>query len=117
MSAIQKCEIHMTVTLTTRATEELAKRIEELAKREKVDKSTMIRRLLSDAVEAKSREEALRQYREGKVSLWKAAKMAGVSLWEMIDLITKEGIHLDYGPEELREDLKPARRKALARGK
>ncbi len=107
----------MTVTLTTRAVEALAKRIEELAKKEKVDKSTMIRRLLADAVNTKNREEALREYRDGTVSLWRAAKMAGVSLWEMIDLLVKEGIHLDYGKEELREDLEPARRKALAGGK
>lgn len=106
----------MTETLTTRAAEALVKKIEEMAKKEKVDKSTMIRRLLADAVEAKCKEDSLKLYKEGKVSLWKAAKIAGVSLWEMIDLIMKEGIHLDYGTEELREDLEPLRRKMRASG-
>lgn len=106
----------MTETLTTRAAEELVKKIEEMAKKEKVDKSTMIRRLLSDAVEEKNRKDSLKLYKEGKVSLWKAAKIAGTSLWEMIDLIMKEGIPLDYGAEELREDLEPLRRKTGAGG-
>lgn len=117
MFAIRIKERQMTVTITTRTAEKLARKIEELAKKEKVDKSTMVRRLLADAVETKSKEEALTLYKKGRVSLWKAAKIAGISLWETIDLLVSEGIHLDYGPEELREDLEPARRKRLAGGK
>ncbi len=105
----------MTVTLTTRAPKELAKKIEEMARRYSVDKSTMLRRLLSDAVEIKTQQEAIKLYKEGKVSLWKAAKLARLSLWEMMDLIAKEGIYLDYGLKELKEDLEPLRRKMRAR--
>ncbi len=106
----------MTVTLTTRAPKELAQKIEELAEKEHLDKSALMRRLLAEAVERKSREDALKIYKEGKASLWKAAKLAGISLWEMIDLVAKEDIALDYGAEELLEDLRPLRRKLRARG-
>jgi len=47
-------------------------------------------------------------YREGKVSLWKAAKIAGLSLWEMIDLLAREKVLLNYTIEDLREDIEAA---------
>ncbi|MCD5409801.1 MAG: UPF0175 family protein [Methanocellales archaeon] len=88
--------------------------VEELAEKEQLNKSAMIRRLLADAVEMKKREEALGLYKAGKTSLRGAAKIAKISLWEMIDLVSKEGLYLDYGKEELAEDLVPIRRKMRA---
>lgn len=105
---------HMTATLTTRASDKLARDVEELAEKEQLDKSAMIRRLLADAVEMKKREEAIELYKAGKTSLRGAAKIAKISLWEMIDLVSKEGLYLDYGKEELAEDLGPIRRKKRA---
>jgi predicted HTH domain antitoxin len=107
----------MSVTLTTRASKELARKIEELAKKEQVDKSTIIRKLLKEAVERKSLEDAIEQYKKGKLSLWKAARNAGVSLWEMIDVLAKEGVYFDYDREALGEDLEPLRRKESGSGK
>ena len=107
----------MSVTLTTRASRELARKIEELAKREQVDKSAIIRKLLQEAVERKSLEDAVEQYRRGRLSLWKAARNAGISLWEMVDVLAKEGVYFDYDREALREDLEPLRRKKIGGGK
>ncbi len=106
----------MSVTLTTRASEELARKIEELARKEQVDKSAIIRKLLQEAVERKTLEDAINQYKEGRLSLWKAARRAGVSLWEMIDVLSKEGVYIDYDRETLREDLEPIRRKRIGSG-
>ncbi len=103
----------MSVTLTTRASKELARKIEELAKKEQVDKSAIIRKLLQEAVERKSLEDAIEQYRRGKLSLWKAARNAGISLWEMVDVLAKEGVYFDYDREAMREDLEPLRRKKI----
>lgn len=107
----------MTKTLTTRAPDALAKEIEVLAKEEKLDKSSLIRRLLADAVQEKRKSKALTLYKEGKISIGKAAAIAKLSIWEMLDLITEKGIHLDYGGKELLEDLKPLRRKLSESGK
>jgi len=46
---------------------------------------------------------AVRLYREGKVSLWMAARIAGLSLWEMIDVIGELGIELRLDPRDLEE--------------
>lgn len=107
----------MTKTLTTRAPDSLAKEIETLAREEHLDKSSLIRRLLAEAVEAKKMRKALELYKEGKVSIARAAAIANLSLWEMLDLISEKGLHIDYGGQELLEDLMPLRRKVRASGK
>jgi len=48
---------------------------------------------------------AIELYREGIVSLGKAAEIAGVSKIEMMDLLREKGIPLNYGVEELKDDL------------
>ena len=54
---------------------------------------------------ARSLEEAVRLYREERVSLGKAAELAGLSVGEFLRELRARGIPLNYGPEELGEDL------------
>ncbi len=49
---------------------------------------------------------AFKLYKEGEVSLWKAAELAQKSLWDMIGLMKKYKVSLNYDADELREDLK-----------
>lgn len=107
----------MTKILTTRAPDALAREIEALAREEHLDKSALIRRLLVEALQEKRKEKALGLYREGKVSMGKAASIAKISIWEFMDLVREKGLHIDYGGEELFEDLEPLRRKAGGRRK
>lgn len=46
---------------------------------------------------------AVYQYREKKVSLEKAANLAGVSWAQMKDILTEQGVPLRLGPETIRE--------------
>ncbi len=55
---------------------------------------------------------ALRLYKKGVASLGQARRIAGLSKWDFLELLAKEGIPLHYGEEELREDLKVARKLA-----
>jgi len=45
-------------------------------------------------------------YRDGTVTLSRAAEIAGISIWEMIDVLGKRKIILQYDVEDLEEDLK-----------
>jgi predicted HTH domain antitoxin len=94
------------VTVTTRVEEELAKIIDSIAKREGMDRSTVIRRFLLRAVKDWLIEKSLDEYEEGKLTLWQAAEKCGLSLWEMINEVKKREIHIPYTLEELKEDLK-----------
>lgn len=96
----------MPVTITTRVQEELVKMIDDIADREGMDRSTVIRRFLHKAVKNWLIERNLKEYEEGRVTLWQAATRCGLSLWEMINEVKKREIHVPYTLEELREDIK-----------
>lgn len=48
---------------------------------------------------------ALQLYREGKISLGKAKDLAGIDTWEMLELLAKNGLYLDYSAIDLEQDL------------
>ena len=96
----------MAVTVTTRVERNLAKAIDQIAKREGMDRSTVIRRFLSQAVRDWLVHESLRRYEEGAATLWQAAEECGLSLWEMIEEARIRRIHSPYSLESLKEDLR-----------
>jgi len=53
---------------------------------------------------------ALRLYEKGIASLEQARRIAGLSKWDFLELLAREGIPIHYGEEELREDLQTIRR-------
>jgi predicted HTH domain antitoxin len=48
---------------------------------------------------------AVTLYEEGRISLGKAAELAGVSRWEMSDILAAKRIPIQYYPEDLDEDI------------
>ncbi len=48
---------------------------------------------------------AIELYREGVISLGKAAEIAGVSKWEMMEILASKGVSIQYDEEDLREDV------------
>ncbi len=82
---------------------DLLDELDELARAERVDRSEMARRVLDAGMADRRMERALREYRGGSVSAWKAAEIAGVSLYEMLDRIHDEGIPYDLDPDVVNE--------------
>jgi predicted HTH domain antitoxin len=75
-------------------------------------------RVPPDELEERLRIElALRLYEKGIASLGQARRIAGVSKWDFLELLAREGIPLHYGEEELREDLEVAKDLAKKAGK
>ena len=74
--------------MTVRLPEEDLKVIDEISKKEKKDKSTTVR----DLVELGKIYFAIIQYRENKISIGKAAEIAGLTISEMMDLLSRLGI-------------------------
>ena len=52
---------------------------------------------------------AVELYKDGRVSLGKAAEIAGVSKGEMFEILASKKIPLRYGMDDLKEDLKTLR--------
>jgi metal-responsive CopG/Arc/MetJ family transcriptional regulator len=89
--------------LTVRLEKELVKKIEEEAREEKTDKSTVARRLITLGIEQARKARAIDEYRKGKCTIWKASQKAGVSLREMIETVKRERIPLHLSPEDVEE--------------
>ena len=66
--------------------------INERAKEEKTDKTTALRRIFSLGAKQYKLEKAVKQYSESKISIGRAAELAGVSIWEMMDELKRRGI-------------------------
>ncbi|MBM3747058.1 MAG: hypothetical protein FJW34_14810 [Acidobacteria bacterium] len=82
---------------------------------EQADRSTTIRKLLCRAVADWKLEHQARQYGSGKASLARAAREAGVSVWEMMDYLRSRKIAAQYDLEDLEADLKTVRARTLLR--
>lgn len=89
--------------LTVRLEKELIRKIEEEAREEKTDKSTVARRLITLGIEQTRKARAIDEYRKGKCTIWKASQKAGVSLREMIETVKRERIPLHLSPEDVEE--------------
>lgn len=101
----------MTRKVMAELPEEIMKEIEYWAEREKADKSTLITKIMEEGLSAWKMNKALEMYRLQKVTLWKAAEIAGVSLAEMLAELPKRKIIFQYDLDELKEDLEYARSK------
>ncbi len=96
----------MTTPIVARIEDSLAGDIEFFSKIEKLDKSAVIRRLLTKAVKEEKLELALEKYRKNEVSLARAAEMAQLPLADMLRIAAENKIPLHYTKEDLLRDFK-----------
>ena len=99
-------DFQVPVTVTTRIEKDLAQIIDEIAKKEGMDRSTVIRRFLTQAAKEWLIEKNLKDYEQGKITLWQAATTCDMSLWEMIEEAKKREIYVPYSIEEFKKDMK-----------
>lgn len=95
-------------TITTRVDDKEAHDIRLIEKEEKLDRSAVVRRLLSKAVMEWKIEKALRQYQEKKITIGKVAEMTGLTLREALAIASAKGIAFQYTIRDLQEDFREA---------
>ena len=96
----------MTVQVNLRDPQEIADDLDRLAAEEHLSRVDVARQILLEGVERRKQALALQLYAEGKVSQSRAAEMAGVSLWEMMDLIHQAEVKSSYSLREAVEDIR-----------
>ena len=84
---------------------DLVRELELIENVEQSDRSTTVRRLLSQAIQQWKLEHYVRLYGDGKLTLARAARDAGVSLWEMMDYARSRRVPAQYEVEDLQQDL------------
>jgi predicted HTH domain antitoxin len=97
--------------LGARVPEEIERYLTEFMKLEGVDKSTAVRKILERGISEWREERALELLRQGKITFARAAELAGVSLWEMLELVRDrkiEWVHLS--PEEIEREFELAKK-------
>jgi len=99
----------MMKNISIRLKEDFMKEAEKLAKLEMVDKSTIIREALEKGFAEVKLDTALELFSKGKASTSEAAKIADLSVGEMMDQLVKRGLK----PNITKEDLKSSLEKAL----
>ncbi|MBS3083365.1 UPF0175 family protein [Candidatus Pacearchaeota archaeon] len=80
------------VPLSTRIPKDLERELEKYMYEEHVEKSSAVRRLLYEALRMWREEYALKLLSEGKVTVSKAAQIAGVDIWDFISKVKKSKI-------------------------
>lgn len=90
----------------TRLPQDLVRELEVIENAEQSDRSTTVRKLLYKAVNEWKLEHYARQYGDGRITLARAARQAGVSLWEMMDYVRARKIPAQYDLEDFKRDLK-----------
>ena len=90
----------------TRLPDAVVRDLEAIEQVEQADRSTTIRKLLSRAIQEWKLEHYSRLYGTGKFTLARAARQAGVSLWEMMDYVKTKKITAQYDLEDFKRDLK-----------
>jgi len=105
ISIVLQCFL-LSETISLRLPRETVRRLREIANKEGKDRSTLIREMLEQGVKEKSIEQAVELYRAGQVTGWKAAQLAGVSLWNFYKILAEKEVLLQYSEHDLEEDLK-----------
>ncbi|MEK6861627.1 MAG: UPF0175 family protein [Nanoarchaeota archaeon] len=97
-----------TLLTTVRLPENIVKELDERAKNEGHDRTTVLREFLDEAIKNWKIEKAVRLYKEGKISVGLAAKIAGLTVGEIMDELIKRGIKSDLTVENYKESLAKA---------
>jgi len=92
-------------TVSVRLDKETIRLLDEVVDEEKSERSEIIRRLLHRALREWRVDRAVQLLREGKISVGRAAEVAGITVSEMLELATEQGVTVGYSLEDLERDL------------
>ncbi len=92
--------------LNIRLSPDLLRELDEISEAEQLDRTTVVKHLLQDAIKDWKLTYALRLYREDRITKERAAEIAGVSLYEIIDAARQQGIPPRLSMNETLEEIK-----------
>jgi len=99
----------MSEKVMTELPDVIMKEISRWAEEEGMDKSVLLRKIIEEGMKGWKMNKALEMYKARRVTLWRAAEIAGVSLAEMLEELPRRKIVFQYDLDDLREDLGYAR--------
>ena len=91
--------------ITARVPDELFKEIKGIEESDKIDRAEATRKLLSLGIKETKKRRAVELLREHRITYRKAAEMMGVTIYELLDTMEKEGISIGYSLRDLEKDI------------
>jgi predicted HTH domain antitoxin len=99
--------IKITDVVSTRLDEKEIEELNQISEKERMDRSSLIRKFLLAQIEEYRLKEAGEKYRKGLVSLAEGASLAKVSIYRMMEYVEREKIQApSLSDAEMEEDLK-----------
>jgi len=91
-------------TISARVPDDLEAELEQFVEAENLDRSTAVRKLLSEGLEEWRQERALERLDDGEVTLSRGAELAGLSVWDFRTLARDRDVTW-VGADGLADDL------------
>lgn len=100
----------MNEVITTRVEDKVLVDINFFTTKEHTDRSTLVRKLIEEALQQRRLEYVLEQYKNNEISLAKAAHAAHISLGKMFFILSERKILLNITPQDVAEDVAAAKK-------
>ncbi|MDI6720845.1 MAG: UPF0175 family protein [Candidatus Aenigmarchaeota archaeon] len=95
------------VNISTRIPKDLEKDLKEYMRRENVDRSIALRKLLVSALQEWKEKTALKMLENGDISFSKASEISGLDVWTFAERAKESGIvWIKMKPEEIKREMK-----------
>ena len=98
------------MSITIQLPEAANKVLTEVAMLEKKDRSLLVKEILEAKFTEWRREKAVELYKQGDVSLRKAAKLAGIRLLRFQNLLWNRRIPLNWTPEDVDQEFEAVKK-------
>jgi metal-responsive CopG/Arc/MetJ family transcriptional regulator len=93
------------ISLGIRLDKKMVKELNQIADEEHVDRTTVIRKLIAEAIENYKMDMVLRKYEQGKIRISKAAEDTGLTVGEIEEYMVKKGYRSIYSTVDLEREM------------
>lgn len=93
------------VSLGIRLDKKMVKELNQIADEEHVDRTTIIRKLIAEAIQNYKEDMVMQKYELGKISISKAAQDTGLTIGEIEEHMVKKGFKSKYSTADLEREM------------
>ncbi len=93
------------VSLGVRLEKKVVEELNQIADEEHEDRTTVIRKLLADAIGNYKKDKVLRKYELGRISISRAAEETGLTVGEIEEYMVSRGYRSKYSTVDLEREL------------
>ena len=94
--------------ISTRIPEDIEKELIWYANKERIGRTIALRKILDIGLKEIRLEYALDLYQKGKIGIGRAAKIANMSIWDILDIVREKRIPMNYTIKDVEKDLEMA---------